>query len=91
MWKCAKAELHRQIRCFPYVELFDVPWLQQVEKKSRRTAEECRTTSLGVFKKNKKTKIFSSFCDKLYELLSAHGGHRTFDNTTLLLWFINKN
>jgi hypothetical protein len=32
-----------KIRCFPYVELSDVPRLQQVEKR-RRTAEESRTT-----------------------------------------------
>ena len=32
-WKCVDAELQRQICCFPYVELSDVPWLQQVEKK----------------------------------------------------------
>ena len=34
MWKYAKAELHGQIRCFSYVELSDVPRLQQVEKKA---------------------------------------------------------
>ena len=34
MWKCAKADLHGQIRCFPYVELSDVPRLQQVEEKA---------------------------------------------------------
>ena len=33
-WKCVNAELQRQIRCFPYAELSDVPWLQQVEKKA---------------------------------------------------------
>jgi hypothetical protein len=33
-----------KIRCFPYVELSDVPRLQQVHK-SRRTAEESRTNS----------------------------------------------
>ena len=33
-WKCAKAELHGQIHCFPYVELSDVPRPQQVEKKA---------------------------------------------------------
>jgi hypothetical protein len=38
------AELHGQIRCFPYIELSDVPRLQQVEeRKNRRTAEESRT------------------------------------------------
>jgi hypothetical protein len=40
-WKCADQELERQISCFPYVELSDVPRLQQVHK-SRRTAEESR-------------------------------------------------
>ena len=43
-WKCVDAELQRHIRCFPYVELSDVPRLQQVENKSRRTAEESRTS-----------------------------------------------
>jgi hypothetical protein len=38
--------LERQIRCFPYVELSDVPPLQQFEK-SRRPAEESRTTNLN--------------------------------------------
>ena len=33
MWKCADAELQRQIRCFPYGERSDVQRLQQVEKK----------------------------------------------------------
>ena len=28
-WKCADQELEGQIRCFPYVELSDVPRLQQ--------------------------------------------------------------
>jgi hypothetical protein len=32
-WKCVDAELQRQIRCFPYVELSDVPWLQHVGEK----------------------------------------------------------
>ena len=32
-WKCVDAELQRQIRCFSYVELSDVPRLEQVEKK----------------------------------------------------------
>ena len=41
-WKCVDAELQQQIRCFPYVELSDIPRLQQVEKK-RRTAGESRT------------------------------------------------
>jgi hypothetical protein len=31
---------------FPYVELSDVPRLQQVEKKKCRTAEESRTTCM---------------------------------------------
>jgi hypothetical protein len=35
-WKCVDAELQRQIRCFPYVELSDVPLLQQIEKKAGR-------------------------------------------------------
>ena len=43
-WKCVDAELQWQIRCFAYVELSDVPRLQQVGKKSRRTAEVSRTT-----------------------------------------------
>jgi hypothetical protein len=34
MWKCVDAQLQRQIRCFPYVELSDVPRLQQIEKKA---------------------------------------------------------
>jgi hypothetical protein len=34
MWKCVDSELQRQIRCFSYVELSDVPRLQQVEKKT---------------------------------------------------------
>ena len=33
-WKCVDTELQRQIRCFPYVELSDVPRLQQVGKKA---------------------------------------------------------
>ena len=33
-WKCVDAELQRQIRCFPYVELSDVTRLQQVGKKA---------------------------------------------------------
>jgi hypothetical protein len=31
MWKCADQELERQIRCFPYVELSDVPLLMDAE------------------------------------------------------------
>ena len=42
-WKCVDAELQWQICSFPYVELSDVPRLQQVERKKRRTAEESRT------------------------------------------------
>ena len=42
MWKCVDAELQWQIHCFPYVELSDVPRLQEVEKKSCRMAEESR-------------------------------------------------
>jgi hypothetical protein len=34
MWKCVDTELQRQIHFFPYVELSDVPRLQQVEKKA---------------------------------------------------------
>jgi hypothetical protein len=45
-WKCVEAELQRQIRCFPYVEFSDAPRLQQVKKKSRRTAEESRITGI---------------------------------------------
>ena len=48
-WKCADQEMERQICCFPYVELSDVPQLQQVEK-SYRTAEESRTKSVADFK-----------------------------------------
>jgi hypothetical protein len=33
-WKCAKAELHGQIRCVPYVEFSNVPQLQQAGKKA---------------------------------------------------------
>ena len=33
MWKCANQELERQICCFPYVELSDIPRLQQQQKK----------------------------------------------------------
>jgi hypothetical protein len=33
-WKCVEAELQQQFRCFPYVELSDVTWFQQVEKKA---------------------------------------------------------
>jgi hypothetical protein len=43
-WKCADQELERQISCFPYEELSDVPRLQHVHK-SRRTAEESRTNA----------------------------------------------
>jgi hypothetical protein len=35
--------MQRQITNFPYVELSDVPRLQQVEREKRRTAEESRT------------------------------------------------
>jgi hypothetical protein len=48
MWKCVDAELQWQIHCFPYVELSDVPRLQQVEKKSCRMAEESRTNNRDV-------------------------------------------
>jgi hypothetical protein len=34
MWKNADPELERQIRCFPYGERSDIPWLQQVEQKA---------------------------------------------------------
>ena len=34
MWKCADAELQRQIRCFPYRVRTDFPLLQQVEQKA---------------------------------------------------------
>jgi hypothetical protein len=44
MWKCVDPELEWQIRCFPYGKHSDVPGLQQVKQKSRRTAEESRTT-----------------------------------------------
>jgi hypothetical protein len=33
-WKCVNPEWERQIRCFPYGERSDVPWLQQVEQKA---------------------------------------------------------
>jgi hypothetical protein len=46
MWKCFDAELQRQICCFPYAELSDVPRLQQVGKKSCRTAEESLTVTI---------------------------------------------
>ena len=36
MWKCADAELQRQIRCFPDGERSDVPRLQQVEQNDVR-------------------------------------------------------
>ena len=45
---CVDAELQRQIRCFSYIELSDVPRLQQVEKKSRRKAEESRTSVIVI-------------------------------------------
>ena len=47
MWKCADQELEKQISCFPYEEISDVPRLQQVHK-SPRTAEESRTNKNGV-------------------------------------------
>jgi hypothetical protein len=48
-WKCAKAELHGQIRCFPYVELSDVPWLQQVEKKAVGRQRNLGTTAAPAY------------------------------------------
>ena len=66
MWKCADQELERQISCFPYVELSDVPRLQQVHK-SRRTVEESRTKCLGTY-----LSLYVCFCYLSSTNLSSH-------------------
>jgi hypothetical protein len=55
-WKCAKAELQGQIRCFPYVELSHIPRLQQVGKKAVG-----RQRNLGLAKNKIWYQIISKF------------------------------
>jgi hypothetical protein len=55
MWKCVDAELQRQIRCFLYVELSDVPRLQEVKKKpsdSRGISDYILQYLIGFFLSN---------------------------------------
>ena len=54
-WKCADQELERQIRCFPYVELSDVP----------RTAEESRTND-GLISEKSKTEVYLGSMESKY-------------------------
>ena len=49
MWKCVDTELQRQIHSFPYVELSDVPWLQQVEKKAVGRQRNLGTTAAPAY------------------------------------------
>jgi len=49
-WKCADAELERQIRCFPYGEHSWRPTAPASRKKSSQTAEESRTKYICTLK-----------------------------------------
>jgi hypothetical protein len=70
MWKCAKAELHGQIRCFPNVELSDVPRLQQVS----------RFRKIAIIKRPLSTYCDTIHTDLKHEIVSNMLVHENFIN-----------